>query len=185
MGKQIQLHMLPDDTRTLWGFITAHDPITLTLKSGDSKRVIPLADPFGERQVMTLWNHSLLPSLERKPVVSTEGQIYYRIDDGLPVLEFSPSVACSWDEKNALLQGRIYGLFESHDRPYILWYDSITRWIRRHFIRNPVTSLGGYIGPAAWEWFKAGGILLPMFSPPHTDEWRSFVDQQHPAETPS
>ncbi|MGD0368423.1 MAG: hypothetical protein ABSA94_13285 [Acidobacteriaceae bacterium] len=185
MGKQIQLHMLEDDTRRLYEFITARDSVIFSLKSSDSEKVVPVADPLHERQVMAIWNQSLLPSLKRKPVISTEGLTYYRIDEALPVLELSPSVACSWSDKSALRQGRIYGFFASHDRQYVLWYDSIARWVRRRFARNPIKSLGGYIGPAALEWYKAGGILLPMFSPPNTNEWRSFVERQHPREKAS
>jgi hypothetical protein len=39
--------------------------------------------------------------------------------------------------------------------------------------------LGGYVGPAAYEWFKSGGLLLPMFAPPVTEEWVRVLGNQH------
>jgi hypothetical protein len=78
------------------------------------------------------------------------------------------------------MQGRIYA---DTDRPkgkeFDEWYKSLAGWIRRNFAKNPVTGLDGYIGPAVLQWFENGGILLPTFLPPVTQQWLAFVDAEH------
>src|SRR5579863_4279232 len=58
------------------------------------------------------------------------------------------------------------------------WYNGVARWIRKNFARNPIPLLGGYVGPAAYEFFKRGGLLLPMFRPPLTSQSLSWVEAQ-------
>lgn len=179
MGKQTQFHMLPNDMEMLLEFVRKRDPVMTVLRSSDSPELAPVLNPLLETDTMTLWNKSLLGSLERELVRRPGGNDYYRIDPSLPTLELWPSRLIEWNQKPALLQGRIYGLWGSQDiERYVKWYQAIARWIRAHFIKSPLR-LGGYIGPAAFKWFLEGGILLPMFNPPPTPEWISFVENQH------
>jgi hypothetical protein len=87
MGKQTQLHMLPEDIRSLLRFVQKHDPVVVTLRSSDSSEVVPVMDPSSEPEVMTLWNKTLLETLARKLVRRPGGDDYYRVDDSLPTLE--------------------------------------------------------------------------------------------------
>jgi len=160
-------------------FVQKHDPVVVTSKSSDSSKVTPVSDPLAESQVMTLWNQTLLGSLERKLVSRPRGDDYYRVDDSLPTLELSPSRPVEWNGRPALLQGRVYGFFDRPLSGYEEWYEIVARWIRNNFKKTSLKLLGGYIGPEAFKWFQDGGILLPMFEPPPTSEWLSFVENQH------
>ncbi len=161
--------------------IQEHDRVVITLKSSDSPNVAPLPDPLTESAVMTLWNKNLLGSLERKLVKRPGGMDYHRVDDSLPTLELSPSRRIEWNGRPALLQGRIYGFFDKPFPGYEEWYEVVARCIRANFRKTPFKILGGYIGPEAFKWFEVGGVLLPMFEPPPTSEWMTFVENQHPA----
>jgi hypothetical protein len=101
------------------------------------------------------------------------------VDSVLPVIEFSyPSpVQEPWNGRPALIQGRVWAGFEQENKDFERWYNAVVRWIRKNFIRNPVP-LGGYVGPAAYDWYKKGGILLPGFRPPITSQWLSWVEAQ-------
>jgi hypothetical protein len=130
---------------------------------------------------MILWNKQLTATLQRKWIDSaTPG--YYRVDQlAFPVLEFSMSMLTDWQGKPALTQGRIYGQFAGKPVEFERWFEQIVRYIRKHWRGNPVSLLGGYVGPAASDWFTSGGLLLPMFVPPITAEWLRVMKQQHPA----
>jgi len=80
----------------------------------------------------------------------------------------------------ALAQGRIYGVFDSKPVEFEKWYERITRYIRKNWRRNPVSWLGGYVGPAASEWCDSGGLLLPTYVPPVTNDWIRILGEQHP-----
>jgi hypothetical protein len=58
------------------------------------------------------------------------------------------------------------------------WYESLTRWIRKNYAKNPAGK-DGYVGPAAYEFYKNGGYLLPNFLPPSTKEWLAEIGKQH------
>jgi hypothetical protein len=179
MGRQTQFHVFPDDMKMFLEFVQGHHPVMATVKSCDSPKVVPVADPLTESQVMTLWNQTLLGSLDRKLVNRPGGDDYYRVDDSLPTLELSPSRLVEWNGQSGLLQGRVYGFFDRSLPEYEEWYESLSHWIRNNFKKSPLKLLGGYIGPEAFRWFQNGGILLPMFEPPPTSEWLSFVEKQH------
>jgi hypothetical protein len=176
MGRQVQLHMLPKDLRVFLGFVQARDPVVATLRSSDAPQLKPIPDPSSETRVLVLWNQALLGSLERKHVV-VPGREYYGVDGISPTLEIVPSQPTDWNGRASLLQGRIYASFDTPVAGYEKWYNSLARWIRKSFIKNPLP-LGGYIGPAAYEWYKKGGLLLPMLSPPVTPQWLSWVEAQ-------
>ena len=182
MGRQILFHALPGDVAELLRGIERQGPIAVIARSSDSPRVEVVPDPCVETQTMTLWNKALLGTLERELVTRPSGADYYRVNDSLPTLEFSPPRLVEWSGKPALLQGRLYGFFDKPSPGYAEWYDFVTRCVRRQFKKNPLKLLKGYVGPEAFKWFQDGGVLLPMFEPPPSSEWQAFVKGQHSCE---
>jgi hypothetical protein len=132
---------------------------------------------------MTLWHRELTPDLRRTLVTREVGGNYYRVPYSMPVIELSPSRAVEWDGRPFLLIGRIYGSdVSTGPETYIRWFEALQRWIRAHFVKNPVEGRYGFVGKAALEWFRQGGMLcslpgLPTFSavPP---QWQPFIDSQ-------
>ena len=60
------------------------------------------------------------------------------------------------------------------------WYNAVVRWIRKNFIRDlAVGHDRDSIGPAAYEWFRTGGLLLPNFRPPVTEAWLAWASVQN------
>jgi len=87
----------------------------------------------------------------------------------------------NWEGKPALVQGRLYGIFDLYlGKPpeFEKWYETLVRWIRKNYRKSP-TSMGGYLGPAAYEFYNEGGYLLPQFLPPRTEVWLAELDKQH------
>jgi hypothetical protein len=161
-------------------FLQRHDPVVITSWSSESPEIHDLSGSACRfDKPICLWNQPLLPHLERKFIPAPKQRSYYRIDDSLPVLELSTSHQCTWDGKAALTQGRVWGSFEEKSRSLESWFKAISRWIRSNYVPNRLTQLRGYIAPAALEWHKQGGILLPMLVPPVKPEWRKFVASQH------
>ena len=166
--------------------LCATNPVVAIVMDSDVPDIEPLANPRSVNRVMTLWNQSLIPLLERELVRRPPAMDYYRIPYSQPVLELSPSRAVSWNGQPALLCGRLYGFsFEDAPEGYATWYEALAKWIRSHFARNPVEGLDGYIARAALGWFKQGGILLPALQPPVTPAWESFVEAQRAARAKS
>lgn len=169
--------MLAADLRAFLSFVQERDPVIVALRSSESPEISQVAEPSLETQVMTLWNQDILGSLERK-IVNTAGRVYYSVDLSELTLEFSPSRQCKWNGRDALLPGRIYGLFETTSPKLEKWYRSLRRWIQKNFIKSSLPLIG-YLGPAAFEWYKKGGLLLPnMVPPPVTPVWVSWVEAQ-------
>jgi hypothetical protein len=179
MGKQVQFHMLAEDMQMFLDFIQRQDGIVITYQSSDSPEISPILDPAKESEGMVLWNKRLLPFLERKLVHRSGGNDYFRVDYSLPTIELTPSRIVTWKDLPALLQGRIYIFFDKPVPGYDAWYQTIAKWIRSNFKQNPLKLLKGYVGPKAFDWYREGGIMLPMSEPPLTPEWLSFVENQH------
>jgi hypothetical protein len=180
MGRQIHFHMLLDDQDEFLRFVRKRAPIVVIARDSDSAKVEPAADPdTGPHKTLCLWNRDLLPDLQRKWIPEPG---YYRVDSlKVPILEFSPSFAATWEGKPALGQGRIFGNFEQYlGKPldFEKWYGSLVRWIRQNYQKSPASS-GGYVGPAAYEFYKGGGYLLPNILPPRTKEWLDEIGKQH------
>jgi hypothetical protein len=148
----------------------------------DRPEIELLSSPATETRTMTLWHRELTPDLRRELVTRESGADYYRVHYSLPVLELSPSQAVVWNGQAALTPGRVYGSdFDRSNEAYSRWYVALGRWIRSHFVKNPIEGRYGYVGRAALEWFRQGGILLPMMLPllpAVTPEWLSFVANQ-------
>ena len=171
--------MLPEDCRALLRFIQRRDPVVVIPWISDCPSVQEVDKPCDAGGFFCLWNQGLSSTFTYREVQKENGSISYLTDDSLPVLELSNSTQIAWDQRSALLQGRIYtGLRSDKGKAFNDWYSSVGRWIRANFRKNPVGHLGGYIGPAAFEWYKNGGVLLPMFKPPLTSEWRSWLEAQ-------
>jgi len=177
MGRQVQFHALPEDLEAFLGFVRRRDPIIVTLRDSNSPNIIELEKPSAEMHVMTVWNQGLLNSLRRNHIVMP-GRDYYSAGSSLPTLELSPSALCEWNGRHSMLCGRLYGSFENPVPGYERWYNSLARWIRTHFLKNPFPLIE-HVGPAAYDWYKRGGVLLPMMIPPALNStWLSWVEAQ-------
>jgi hypothetical protein len=177
MGRQTEFHALRADIRAFLDFIRQRDPVIVTIRDSDFEEVRELRDPSSESTVLTLWNQNLLPTLRRAHVV-VSGRNYYSFDSSLPILELSPSRFCDWNGRQALLSGRIYGTFDSQLPRLGSWYNALIRWIRKHFVKSSLPLIP-HIGPAAYDWYRKGGLLLPMMIPPAvTPVWLSWVEAQ-------
>jgi hypothetical protein len=171
--------MLPKDCTEFLAFVQKRDPVVVVPWTSNSASVEEVLRPCSTGGFFCLWNQSLIPTLSYREVQNAANQLSYQIDSTLPILEFSNSSEVEWLQRPALLQGRIYtGIKSDKGKAFNGWYEALVRWIRRSFRKNPIGHLGGYIGPAAFEWYKHGGVLLPMFTPPLTSEWRSWLEAQ-------
>lgn len=175
MGRQIHLSMLPVDAEALLTHIKSQHSVVVAKKHDDAH---PAVEPIvsllqNGNEVLILWNRELLPSLRRK-----RSGNYFNVDEQAePVLEFGPSIFGRWQDRPSLTQGRIYGVFDNKGTGFSRWYNQITRYIRKTFVRNPA-NLSGYVGPAAYKWFLQGGLLLPTFLPVDTPAWQEFFEEE-------
>ncbi len=181
MGKQIQFHILQHDCSELIAFAQQRDPVIVIPYTAESPLIREVQAPCEGDGWFCLWNQALLPAMEYKHILNSDHGPYYRVDDCLPVLEFTKSVEVEWNGKPALTQGRIYTPFECPEdqkAEFGRWYDGLVRWIRKNWMKNPVPLLGGYVGSAAFDAYKRGVTLLPMFTPPLTPQWLSWSTAQ-------
>ena len=180
MGRQIHFHMLPNDRDEFLRFVQEDDSVAFVSKDGESSSVVPLPiDAIDSKQSVYFWNRGFLPDLERKWVPDPG---YYGLSNlYAPILEFRPSILTTWEEKPALVQGRLYGIFDPDlGKPpeFEKWYERLVRWIRKTNRRNP-TSVRGFVGPAAYQFFEEGGYLLPQYLPVRTQAWLDEIAKQH------
>jgi len=186
MGRQVHFHMLPEDQNAFLRFVKENDPvIVVATLDPETPDVHPIEEIATDRlQTLCLWNRRLLPVLKRKPLGKDARYYKYYVDVlHLPLLEFSPCFKTEWEGKPALIQERLYGQFDPYlNKPpeFQKWYEKLVRWIRKNYKRNPAKILGGYVGPAAYEFYKSGGYLLPGFRPLRTDVWLAEIGKQHP-----
>ena len=178
VGRQIHFHMLDEDLKSFLRIVADRDPVTVTLRDADSSEIRPFVEP-ADGKTLSLWNRDLLANLQREWI---PGPDYFRIDTRrTPTLELMPSLKAEWQGKPALVQGRLYGHFDStlnKPREFEQWYGFLVNWIRRHFAKAP-KSVGGYVGAAAHQFYENGGYLLPQFLPPVTDVWLRELGEQH------
>lgn len=172
--------MLPGDVNALIAAIRSEDSVEVALRSGHDAEPEPL-DPVPENfRTLVLWNRSFVPRLKRRYVSAADPPYYLADEQKEAILELSPSVLTEWQGVPALTQGRIYGVFESKPVEFEKWYERIIRYIRKNWRKNPLSWLGGYVGPAASEWSESGGLLLPTYVPPVTEDWIRILGEQHP-----
>jgi hypothetical protein len=172
--------MLPEDRNAFLRFVQERDPVVVSARDSDSAEIEPIANfDVGPDKTLCLWNRKILSSLKREWVPSPG---YFTVSElTMPILEFSSSFTATWEGRPALGQGRLFGSFEPYlEKPqdFEKWYESLVRWIRRNYEKNP-RGTGGYVGPAAYEFYKNGGYLLPNFLPPRTKEWLAEIGKQH------
>jgi len=179
MGRQVLFHILSEDCQEFLTHIQGHAPVVVIERDGKSSKVQPVDNPCRPGQTLCLWNRNLLPILSRKFIPKSTKGAYYRVESSLPVVEFSFPREADWEGSPSLAQGRIYASFEEPNEDLRRWFDSLTRWIRQNFAKNPLSYLGGYVGPAALKWYQEGGILLPFVRPLPSPYWISFVKAQH------
>jgi len=178
VGRQTQLHQLRQDAIEFLDFVKNKDTVVCIARDSETEAITGCDLDSGEH-LFCLWNQSILPSISRKYVTRAE-RPYYTIDSSLPVIEWSISYQGDWDGTPALTQGRIYCGFWSISEPLEKWYGALVRWVRKHYVRNPVEWQSGYVGPHAYEWHQHRGLLLPVYSPPITDEWKARLQSQFP-----
>jgi hypothetical protein len=171
--------MLPEDCRRFVHFLQQRDPVIVAERhSRVSAEITEVLRPWESRGFYCLWNQAILPELRRKAT----GKCFNVDQLSTPVIEFSyPSpTAEPWNAQPALEQGRIWASFGTENREFERWYNAVVRWIRKNFIRDIALGFGrDSIGPAAYDWFKAGGLLLPSFRPPVTDDWLAWASVQN------
>jgi hypothetical protein len=171
--------MLEEDCREFVAFIQKRDPVIVVDRSSKSKEIEEEQRPWERGKTYCLWNQALLPRLQRKFVRVEPERASYGVDNSLPVIEFwyPQPVQEPWNGRPALTQGRVWARFENPTKEFESWYNAVVRWIRKNFVRDAVL-LDGYIGPAAYKWYKNGGLLLPHLRPPVTSQWLSWVEAQ-------
>jgi hypothetical protein len=178
MGRQTQLHLLADDCREFLHFIQERDPVVVgEWHSSQSPEIADVNQPWDKPSTYCLWNQALLPSLQR----NRTGR-HFNVDSSLPVIQFSftSPLPGLWNARPAITQGRIWASFETENDDFARWFNAIVRWIRKNFIRDQLLGLNmGFVGTAAYEWFKQGGLLLPSFHPPLTESWLAWADVQN------
>ncbi len=127
-----------------------------------------------------MWSQRFVPNLQRRYVATADSPYYLADEQTELVLELSLSGVTTWEGRPALTQGRIYGVFQNKQPEFEKSYEQIIRYIRRHWRKNPVKWMGGYVGPAAGDWFDQGGLLLPNYIPPIRSDWIQRLGEQHP-----
>jgi hypothetical protein len=179
MGRQIQFHMLPEDCAHFLRYVQERDPVIVIPFTSKSRQLQEALSPC-KGGWFCLWNQAISHSIEYQHVPQSKVGPHYRIDDSGPVLEFSPSSLETWNGRSALRQSRIYtGHTADKGSNFVRWFNALSGWIRRNYLSSPDKFIGGYVGPAALEWFKQGGLLLPMIYPPITPEWLAVFETQN------
>jgi len=178
MGKQITFYMTPKDRDEFLSVVQAFAPTVVALRDADVAAISPSdRAEIGSGKTLVLWNPALCSSLQRTWI---DDPGYFRVDTlREPALEYMPSISATWKREAALLQGRLFGNFESYlGKPegFHKWYESLARWIRKNYSKNS-NNVGGYIGPGAKQLVADGVYLLPSFVPPETPEWQAELDR--------
>lgn len=179
MGRQIHIHATPADINSLVVGLGGTE-IEIALQRGNAsvpeKLAFIPASLSGETFVF--WSERFAPEL-RRDFVAAQPPYYLVHESSEAVLQTTLSAFMTWNGRRALRQGRIYGIFQDKSPEFEKWYERIVRYIRRHWRKNPVAWMGGYIGPQAWDWFEQGGLLLPNHVPPVRSSWIALLSDQH------
>lgn len=178
MGHQISFYMTPRDRNEFLNVVQGLAPTIVALRDANIAELSPSAQAeISSGKTLVLWNLALLTHLQRKWVADPG---YFRVDTlREPTLEFMPSFHNPWKGKPALVQGRLFGNFESYlgkPKDFHKWYEDLARWLRKNYLKNS-NGVGGYIGPEAQQFVADGGYLLPSFVPPETPEWEAELER--------
>jgi len=171
VGKQVNFYMLGEDERAFEAFLL-QEPDVLILSPANTEASPLVFDSLpAERNLLTgSWQVYL--SKRGYPIHLWEGtakagpKLYHVDMSGSSVIQFGRSFLRS-DAANTLTWGWLWAdtrrltpdnlAFEYKGEGFEKWYDSLARWIRRRYRR-----VGDrYVGPRAYEWHLAGGILQP------------------------
>jgi hypothetical protein len=174
--------MLAKDANELLLAMHDREPLELAMRSGNSatpERLAFIPENL-TGQILVMWSERFAPNLQRDYVANAQPPYYLANEQTQPVLELSLSGITTWECRPALTQGRIYGAFENKHPEFEKCYERIVRYIRRHWRKNPALWMGGYVGPAANDWFNRGGLLLPNYIPPVRRDWIERLAEQHP-----
>jgi len=157
------------------------EPLEFALRSGNSAIPEPIVNLNDEArgQTFVLWSKRLAPNLKRNFVPNANPPYYLLDEQTESVIELTISALTNWEGRPALTQGRIYGIFQNKPAELEQCYERIVRYIRRRWRKSPATWMGGYVGQAAHKWFEEGGLLLPNYIPPITNDWKSRLHDQH------
>jgi len=181
MGRQTQLHVLPEDVNALLVAMYDTEPLEVALRSGNAaipERLAFIPENMGGKSLV-LWSERFSPNLQREYMAIAQPP-YYRVNEQTEmVFELSLSALTTWENRPALTQGRIYGVFENKHPEFEKCYDRIIRHVRKHWRKNPAAWMGGYVGPVASDWFERGGLLLPNYVPPVRSDWIQRLAEQH------
>lgn len=177
MGRQTRFHMLPDDCRRFVQFLRERDPVIIAKwHSSESNRLLEVDEPWSAGGTYCLWNQAVLPDLSREKTGK-----YFNVSFAAPVIQFTYSTSMEpWNGRAALVQGRIWAGFDVPNKVFQSWYNATVRWVLKNSVRDQAVGLErDSFGRAAYDWFKAGGVLLPGFRPPLTDAWLEWAKAQN------
>ena len=175
MGRQTQIHQLREDAIEFLDFARSRDPVICVARDSDSEEIVEC--DFGAGGLFCLWNQSLLPSIKRRYVTRTP-RPYYTIDSSVPVIEWWVRRQTLWEGIPALTQGRVYCGYGPTSEGLTKWFNRLVRWLRTTYAKNPIDWQSGYVGSQALELHRAGGLLLPTYLPPITEEWKTRLRSQ-------
>jgi hypothetical protein len=177
MGRQLQFHMLPGDLQAFIDFAQDRDPLCIADRDYPTADIECIVNAASSSRILVLWNRSIAASIQRT-LISTPAKKYWTLDRDLPIVELSPSRECLWNNRAALLAGRIFGSFNIQHQGHKKWFDALSRWLRQNLVRSSIPGIS-YVGPAAFEWYQEGGVLVPMMiAPANTNAWCSWVAAQ-------
>ena len=163
MGRQVNFYMLPADLAKFEHILRAR---------GDTFFVagcLPSPEVAIHNTLRTDWLRTYLirgSDSAQATTIAVPAQGYWHVDAlRSPVVEFD---RCYYDG-TVIGRGRLYfqpGFYADEQwvdktSEFIRWADSLIRWVRRHYRRDPQT--GYYVGPHAWEWVtQQGGTLRTL-----------------------
>ena len=182
MGRQTQLHVLPKDVNELLVAMHDKEPFEVALRTGNTAAPERLAfvPENISGQTLVLWSERFAANVRRRYMAEAQPPYYLLDEQTESVFQLSLSGFTTWRSRPALTQGRIYGVFDNKQPEFEKCYERIIRYIRRHWRKNPASWMGGYVGPAASDWFERGGLLLPNYVPPIRPDWIQRLGEQHP-----
>jgi len=185
MGHQITFHMLEEDRKKFFTFLSSRHKIVASCWTSDTSAVVYCDSPAEEKGALALWEPQSDLDRQRRMIVRNSDSVVYEFDSQNSILEFDPGMSVVHGGSPALLQGRLYSFLSEMSVETAGLFRTARQWIRRSFQPCPFKLLGGYVGPAAMRWYRDGGILLPMFNPPATPAWEEFITSQHRAQAVS
>lgn len=175
MGKQVNFYMLEQDETAFMAF-ALQDPDVQILAPANVQDCPLILEELPAGRSPYLDSSTVYLSRKNQPIFlrsgvmqvgELAGQTLYLIEPfDSSVIEFYRCFLRP-DRPDTLTSGRLWTemrrltpdkqAFEYKGDEFKKWYDSLARWIRRRYHR-----VGDrYVGPRAYEWHLAGGILQP------------------------